>query len=141
MGFRFRKSFKIAPGVKLNLGKKSAGISVGGKYGGISCNTKTGARARVSAPGTGLSYSTSLNTSKKTTSSSASTQVLELNAKTYMLLSIFLGYFGAHRFYRRQFLIGFCYLFTIGLFGIGWIVDAIISVNWFLQAKKEQENN
>ncbi len=57
MGLRFRKSVKIAPGVKVNLGKKSAGISVGNKYGGVSVNSKTGARARVSAPGTGLSYS------------------------------------------------------------------------------------
>ena len=30
MGFRFRKSIKIAPGVKVNLGKKSVGVSVGG---------------------------------------------------------------------------------------------------------------
>lgn len=57
MGFRFRKSVKIAPGVKVNLGKKSVGVSVGGKHGGVSINSKTGARARVSAPGTGLSYS------------------------------------------------------------------------------------
>ena len=60
MGFRFRKSIKIAPGVKLNLGKKSAGISIGNKFGGVSYNTRTGARARVSAPGTGMSYSTKL---------------------------------------------------------------------------------
>lgn len=57
MGFRFRKSIKIAPGVKVNLGKKSVGVSVGGKYGGVSVNSRTGARARVSAPGTGMSYS------------------------------------------------------------------------------------
>ena len=57
MGFRFRKSIKIAPGVRVNLGKKSVGVSVGGKYGGVSVNSRTGARARVSAPGTGLSYS------------------------------------------------------------------------------------
>lgn len=56
MGLLFRKSFKIAPGVKLNLGKKSVGISVGGKHGGASFNTKSGVRGRVSAPGTGLSY-------------------------------------------------------------------------------------
>lgn len=31
MGFRFRKSFKVAPGVRLNLGKKSASVSFGGK--------------------------------------------------------------------------------------------------------------
>ncbi len=60
MGLRFRKSIKIAPGVRLNIGKKSTGISIGGKYGGISMNSKTGMRARVSAPGTGLSYSTKI---------------------------------------------------------------------------------
>lgn len=32
MGFRFRKSFKVAPGVRLNVGKKSSSISVGNKY-------------------------------------------------------------------------------------------------------------
>ena len=69
MGLRFRKSIKIAPGVKVNIGKKSVGMSVGGKYGGISMNSRTGTRARVSAPGTGLSYTASLNgkrSSKKT---------------------------------------------------------------------------
>jgi hypothetical protein len=64
MGLRFRKSIKLAPCVKLNLGKKSAGISVGGKYGGVSYNTRTGTRARVSAPGTGLSYSTKIDSNK-----------------------------------------------------------------------------
>ena len=29
MGLRFRKSVKIAPGVRLNVGSKSVGISVG----------------------------------------------------------------------------------------------------------------
>lgn len=68
MGFRFRKSFKIAPGVKFNLGKKSMGLSFGGKRGGISFNTRSGARARVSLPGTGLSYTTKLGSSKRKTS-------------------------------------------------------------------------
>ena len=65
MSLRFRKSIKLAPGVKLNLGKKSVGVSVGGKYGGVSYNSRNGARARVSAPGTGLSYSTSLKSGEK----------------------------------------------------------------------------
>lgn len=65
MGLNFRKSKKIAPGVKFNVGKKSAGISIGGKGGGLSFNSKTGARARVSIPGTGISYTTSLNGKKK----------------------------------------------------------------------------
>ena len=71
MGLRFRKSVKIAPGVKLNIGKKSVGVSVGGKHGGGSFNSKSGARARISAPGTGLSYSTSLSSGKKRNSKKA----------------------------------------------------------------------
>ena len=63
MGFRFRKSIKIAPGVKVNFGKKSVGMSIGNKYAGVSVNSRTGARARVSAPGTGLSYSTKISSS------------------------------------------------------------------------------
>lgn len=58
MGFHFRKSVKVAPRVKLNIGKKSVGLSVGGKYGGLSFNSKTGTKARISVPKTGLSYST-----------------------------------------------------------------------------------
>jgi len=67
MGLRFRKSITIAQGVKLNIGKESAGISIGGKFAGISFNSKSGARVRVSAPGTGLSYSTKIGKKKKDT--------------------------------------------------------------------------
>lgn len=79
MGFRYRKSIKIAPGVKVNVGKKSVGVSVGGKYGGVSVNSKTGARARVSAPGTGMSYTTKIDTktdkpAKKSTVQKATSQ-------------------------------------------------------------------
>ena len=42
MGLRVRKSIKVAPGVKLNVGKKSVGVSVGGKHGGVSVNSKSG---------------------------------------------------------------------------------------------------
>lgn len=31
MGLRFRKSIKVAPGVKVNLNKKSTSITFGGK--------------------------------------------------------------------------------------------------------------
>lgn len=65
MGLRFRKSIKLANGVKLNIGKKSVGISVGGKHGGVSYNTKSGTHARASLPGTGLSYTTKLGGKKK----------------------------------------------------------------------------
>ena len=41
-------------------------------------------------------------------------------------LCLFFGYFGVHRFYRKQKGIGFVYLFTLGIFGLGWLVDSII---------------
>ena len=69
MGFRFRKSFKIAPAVKFNLGGKSAGFSVGGKHGGASWNSRSGTHVRASAHGTGVSYRKKVVGKKKKTSS------------------------------------------------------------------------
>ncbi len=57
MGFRFRKSFKIAPGVRVNVGKKSVGISAGVKGARVSVNSKGRKTTTVGLPGTGLSYS------------------------------------------------------------------------------------
>lgn len=57
MGFNFRKSFKIAPEVRLNVGKQGiTGLSLGGKVGRITVGKK-GVRSSVSALGTGMSYS------------------------------------------------------------------------------------
>lgn len=64
MGFRFRKSFKIAPGVKVNLNKKSAGVTFGTKGAHYTVNTKGKRTTTVGIPGTGLSYTTT--NSKKT---------------------------------------------------------------------------
>lgn len=41
------------------------------------------------------------------------------------LLCFFLGYFGAHKFYEGKVGMGILYIFTAGLFGIGWFVDMI----------------
>ena len=56
MGFRFRKSIKIAKGVRLNVGKKSVGLSVGGKGARVSVNSKGRKSATVGIPG--LDYPT-----------------------------------------------------------------------------------
>ena len=42
-----------------------------------------------------------------------------------LILCIFLGEFGFHRFYVRKIGTGILYLLTGGLFGIGWIIDLI----------------
>ena len=42
---------------------------------------------------------------------------------TGLLIAIFTGWLGGYRFYKKQFVWGIVYLFTGGLFLIGWIVD------------------
>ena len=39
------------------------------------------------------------------------------------LLLTFLGWLGAHRFYLGKWVTGLLYLFTLGLFGFGWLYD------------------
>lgn len=58
MGFKFRKSFKIAPGVKVNLNKKSAGVTFGGKGFHYTVNSKGKRTSSVGVPGSGLYYTT-----------------------------------------------------------------------------------
>lgn len=74
MGFRFRKSVKIAPGVRLNIGKKSVGISAGVKGARVSVNSSGRKTTTVGLPGTGLSYSKTekIGGSKTSTRSSSS---------------------------------------------------------------------
>ncbi|TWN33798.1 hypothetical protein CHCC14557_2776 [Bacillus licheniformis] len=55
----FKRSFKIMPGVKLNINKKSVGMTLGGKNGRITYNTSGKVTTSAKIPGTGLSYSSS----------------------------------------------------------------------------------
>lgn len=56
MGMRFRKSFKIAPGVKFNVNKKSVGMTFGSKGAHYTVNSSGRRTTSVGAPGTGLYY-------------------------------------------------------------------------------------
>ncbi len=57
MGWRFRKSFKIFPGVRLNLGKKGITSATVGRGGWFSTNlSKRGIRQNINVPGTGVTY-------------------------------------------------------------------------------------
>lgn len=58
MGFNFRKSLKIAPGIRLNITKNGiSSVSLGGKCVRIN-RSKKRTRIKVSVPSAGLSYST-----------------------------------------------------------------------------------
>lgn len=54
MAMKFRKSFKVAPGVKVTLGRRSASVSVGPKGFKHSINTRGEVHRTTSIPGTGL---------------------------------------------------------------------------------------
>ena len=56
MGLRFRKSIKLGGGAKLNIGKKSVGMSVGGKGARYTVNSSGRRTKSVGIPVTGLSY-------------------------------------------------------------------------------------
>ncbi|WP_124304726.1 DUF4236 domain-containing protein [Pseudomonas chlororaphis] len=56
MAFRIRKSFKVAPGIRLNVSKSGLSTSIGGK--GTTVNlSKRGTKITSSIPGTGISTS------------------------------------------------------------------------------------
>lgn len=60
MGFRFRRSVKLLPGVRLNFSTRGVSTSIGGR--GATLNIgRRGTRATVGLPGSGLSYTTRLS--------------------------------------------------------------------------------
>ena len=65
MGWRSRKSINIFPGVKLNINKKSVGVTFGGKGAHYTINSKGTKTSSVGIPGTGLYYTDSIRKKKK----------------------------------------------------------------------------
>ncbi len=53
------------------------------------------------------------------------TQTSDRSKIAALLLCIFLGELGVHYFYVGRIGMGILYLLTLGLFGIGWLVDII----------------
>lgn len=65
------------------------------------------------------------NTNTNTNVNAAMFGIKAKNKWVALLLCVFLGYFGAHKFYEGKAGMGILYLFTFGLFGIGWLIDCI----------------
>lgn len=142
MGLRFRKSVKLGKGVRLNLGKKGIGFSVGGNGARFSVSPTGRTTTSFGIAGTGLSYShTSGGKKARSSRSSGATYTAPKppmkKSKGMMIVTILFGYLGIQWFASGRFGMGLLYLLTGGLFGIGWIVDIIRQVAWCLQNKKE----
>ncbi|MEU5250813.1 DUF4236 domain-containing protein [Streptomyces longwoodensis] len=64
VGLRINKSFKIAPGIRIRLGSKSSSLSVGGRVGRVTLNSR-GRRTTTVRLAPGVSYSSSKGASPK----------------------------------------------------------------------------
>jgi hypothetical protein len=57
MGFRFRRTVRLLPGLRLNLSKAGVSASVGTRGAWLTFG-RNGTRTTVGIPGTGISYTT-----------------------------------------------------------------------------------
>ena len=91
MGLRFRKSVKIAPGVRLNIGKKSVGVSAGVKGYRKSINSSGRVTTSIGTPVAGVSYVKTENLKskkKKTASNRASFTAAAANSSVVTSASV-----------------------------------------------------
>lgn len=96
MGLRFRKSVKIAPGVKVNFNKKSISTTFGTKGAHHTISTSGKKTTSIGIPGTGISYvetSSSNNTFNHNTDKKNSETTSKSNSMGKGCLGIFLGLF------------------------------------------------
>ena len=120
MGLRFRRSIKIAPGIRVNLNKKSASVTFGPKGLKHTVSTTGKSHTTVGVPGTGLSYTTS---GGRPASVPAAQRPTSPKSKAVVLpLCIFLGVLGVHRYYVGKIGTGVIWTLTAGFFGIGYVV-------------------
>jgi hypothetical protein len=128
MGFRFNKRIKIAKGVNINLSKSGVGVSAGVK--GLRAGVgPRGARVTASIPNTGIRKE--LRSKKGKAQSQPDTQYFSdppalpsaHSRVSVLLICLILGWLGVHRFVTGKVLSGIIYLFTFGLFGVGWAYD------------------
>lgn len=91
MGLRFRKSVKIAPGVRLNIGKKSVGVSAGVKGYRKSINSSGRVTTSIGTPVAGVSYVKTENLKskkKKAVSNRASSTATAANSSVVTPASV-----------------------------------------------------
>lgn len=70
--------------------------------------------------------SNNVNTNTNANNMSGGIQISTRSKIVALLLCIFLGYLGIHRFYTGKIGTGIIYFFTFGLFGVGVFIDFIM---------------
>ena len=139
MKFRFRKSINLGGGFRVNLSKSGIGYSWGTKGVRYTKTAKGKKRTSLSIPGTGIFYTTEFGGNKRTSLPKSTKTTSNLVAPNpndegsggknmvwvKFIICLFLGPLGVHKFMEKKNGMGILYLFTMGLFGFGWIYDCI----------------
>jgi len=73
MGFRMRRSLKIAPGVRLNVSTRGVGVSAGVRGARYSVHSSGRRTTSLSIPGTGIGWSSSTGGGRRTSAGAART--------------------------------------------------------------------
>ena len=64
------------------------------------------------------------------------------SAVVNLIIVYFLGIFGVHKFINKDKKMGLIYLFTLGIFGFGWIYDIVIAIiEVFKEIKNRKQKN
>lgn len=108
---------QAAPGTKQTC--KKCGAEFEGKF-CTNCGQSVDANQSSPAP------QIVINNTNTNTATATIAGVRVKNKWIALLLCVFLGVFGAHKFYEGKILMGILYLFTLGVFGIGVIIDFFI---------------
>ena len=127
MGFKFRRSVKIMPGVKLNFSKRGVSTTFGVKGARYTMGSGGRRTASVGIPGTGISYVTTRN--KHTARKVSQNAVGYYSKTTTLILCLMFGLLGVHRFYVDKKGTGILWSFSAGGFIIGWIIDVLAILN------------
>jgi hypothetical protein len=93
---RFRRSFKIAPGIRASIGKRSGSMSVGVPGARYTASTSGRRTKSVGIPGTGIGYVKTSSGAKEDTSDAASTPMLRGRFWIVVIIAalIAVGYLG-----------------------------------------------
>lgn len=140
MGFRYRRSYKVFPGVKVNIGKKSTSFTIGGKLYHTTLNKKRGTVTRtVSTPIKGLSYTETERIPKN--GSRGAQAPMEYSPRAYKAFALVMAAVGV-----AAVALGIvCLVFQLVGYGIGMLVLAAVSAyfarEWMKKAKSKEEDN
>lgn len=121
MGFRFRKSISLFPGVRVNISKTGVGVSAGVKGARVGIGSK-GAYTSVGIPGTGVS---SLNYLGKGKKQKETAPTLPKAKPNHLLTILFIG----------AIVMVFVYPIVGWLLWVAWIIAGFLNYRKLRQQK------